>query len=336
MSVATDRLLPPNDPAPGHRITLDAIIEARKLIDPVFLNTPRYICEPLGEALGCRLELKVETLNPIRSFKGRGASLLVRKLRSDQVASRQAPLVSASAGNWGQALAYACREIGQSLVLYAASNANSLKVERMRALGAEVRLAGADFDSAKSAAARYAAEFGLRMVADGSDVEASVGAATIAVEAMAGAEFDVVLVPLGNGALLTGMGRWIKAVSPSTEMIGVSALGADAMARSWQTGDLVERESVATIADGIAVRIPIAAAVKDMAGTVDDVVLVSDDEIVAAMRLLLLHTGIAVEPAGAAGIAALRAFGLRFRGKRVLSVLCGSNLTEAQMSRWLT
>lgn len=325
----------PDDPSPGHRIALSSVLRAREEIDPVFLDTPGYVCEPLAAALGCDLTLKVETINPIRSFKGRGASLLVRKLAAAGDFHGRG-LVSASAGNWGQALAYACRDAGMPLVLYAATGANPLKVARMRALGAEVRLSGADFDEAKKAAELHARGNGSRMVADGLDVEASIGAATIGVELAEQGIFDAILVPLGNGALLTGIGRWMKAASPRTEVIGVSAAGADAMAASWRSGNLVMRDRVDTIADGIAVRVPIPEAVRDMAGTVDDVVLVPDEAIAEAMRRIFVHAGLVVEPAGAAGIAALLAFNERFRERRIATVLCGGNLTQEQVDRWLT
>src|SRR5262245_61514322 len=129
--------------SPVRRITLERIEEAARRIDPVFLDTPQYVCEPLGDELGCRLALKVETLNPIRSFKGRGADWLVQHL------SPGAALICASAGNFGQAMAYACRARSVSLTVYAAESANPLKIERMRAMGARVVLAGADFDAAK-------------------------------------------------------------------------------------------------------------------------------------------------------------------------------------------
>jgi threonine dehydratase len=280
--------------------------------------------------------LKLETANPIRSFKGRGASLLVRGLDADRGSSPKEALVSASAGNWGQALAYACRDAGRPLILYAATGANPLKVARMRSLGAEVRLAGDDFDAAKMEAEAFAREAGLRMVADGSDVEASVGAATIGGELTARSDHEAVLVPLGNGALLTGIGRWVKAVAPATEVVGVSAAGADAMAVSWRSGRLVARDRILTLADGIAVRVPIAEALEDMKGTVDDVMLAPDEAIIAAMRLLFAEAGLVVEPAGAAGIAAILSHPDRYKRKRVATVLCGSNLTTQQAREWLT
>src|SRR5215203_6901991 len=126
----------------GRRITLERIEAAARVIDPVFLNTPQWVCEPLGEELGARVALKAETLNPIRSFKGRGADWLVHNLPAGVA------LMCASAGNFGQAMAYACRARGVTLTVYAAEQANPLKIARMRAMGAQVVLAGEDFDAA--------------------------------------------------------------------------------------------------------------------------------------------------------------------------------------------
>ena len=327
--------LPLADPLPDHRISLPEIVRAQTVIDPVFLNSPQYDCEPLNTALGCQLTLKVETINPIRSFKGRGADFLISNLKAEAVQKKQ-PIVGASAGNWGQALAYSCRAAGLPLILYASVNANPLKVERMRALGAEVRPAGVDFDASKTAAQEFAQEAGLRMVADGLDVEASEGAGTMAMELLAhGAQYDAVLVPLGNGAMLTGIARWFKAASPATQIYGVCATGADAMEKSWRSGRILLPPSIATIADGIGVRVPIPEAVKDMNGIVDDVLLVEDSGIVDAMRLLHQQAGLIAEPSGAAGVAALMAHRERFAGQRVATIVCGGNLTEEQIRQWL-
>jgi len=146
---------------------------------------------------------------------------------------------------------------------------------------------------------------------------------------------QVLAVPLGNGALLTGIARWAKAVDPGIEVIGVQAAGADAMEKSWRSGTLQFPPSVSTIADGIGVRVPIAEAVADMRGLVDEVLLVEDSDIIAAMRLMFRTAGLMTEPSGAAGVAAVMAHGERFRGKRVATILCGSNLTEEQVKAWL-
>jgi threonine dehydratase len=326
----------PADPQPGHRLRLDNILRAATLIDPVFRNTPQFDCEPLGAVLGCRLTLKLETANPIRSFKGRGAGYLVASRAADgRLGGRR--IIGASAGNWGQALAYACRAHGIALTLFAAQTANPLKVARMRDLGAEVILTGHDFDAAKQAGEAHAGTAGGLWVADGLDPEAAEGAATIAVELLEGpARPEVLAVPLGNGALLTGIARWAKAVDPAIRVIGVQARGADAMEKSWRTGRLVFPPAVATIADGIGVRVPIAEAVADMRDIVDEVMLVSDADIIAAMRLLFRAAGLLAEPSGAAGLAAIAAHPEHFSGRRVATVICGSNLTDAQIREWLS
>lgn len=312
------------------RLSLERIAAAMHVIDPVFLHTPQYRAESLEAVLGCRLVAKIETLNPIRSFKGRGASYALARLAG------ATQLVCASAGNFGQAMAYACRSAGVPLIVYASVNANPLKLERMRALGAEVRLHDGDFDAAKLEAKRFAAAHDIAFVEDGLEPATAEGAATIGVELLQWPEpFDSVLVALGNGALLNGIGRWLKAHAPATQVIGVAASGAPAMVESWRSGTIVEHETVNTIADGIAVRIPVPAAVSDMQGSVDDAILVSDEAILAAMKLLHEHLGLVVEPSGAVGIAAVIEDPARFGDQLVATVLCGGNLTRQQMAQWL-
>jgi threonine dehydratase len=313
-----------------HRLKLANIERAMELIEPVFLNTPQYSAEVLDPILGCRLVVKIETLNPIRSFKGRGASYFVSELKTDTT------LVCASAGNFGQAMAYACRAKGVPLIVYASVNANPLKVERMRALGGEVRLAGRDFDSSKLEAKRCAMSSGMRMVEDSLEPATGEGAGTMGLELLRWKEeFDVMLIALGNGAMLTGIGRWVKAHSPRTQMIGVGSRGAPAMYESWRTGRVVEYPDVDTIADGIGVRLPIPEVVQDMQGVVDDVVLVSDASILKAMKLLHEHLGLVVEPSGAVGIAAILEDQERFRNKLIATIICGGNLTPEQIKHWL-
>jgi threonine dehydratase len=135
-------------------------------------------------------------------------------------------------------------------------------------------------------------------------------------------------VPLGNGALLNGVARWIKSACPATEVIGVCAQGAPSMQRSWRNGPggaIVETETASTIADGVAVRVPVPEAVADMHGLVDDVVLVDDETTRRSMELAERHAGLVLEPAGALGIAAIRADPARFAGRRVATILGGGN-----------
>ncbi|HEX5817461.1 MAG TPA: pyridoxal-phosphate dependent enzyme [Gemmatimonadales bacterium] len=312
------------------RVTLERVRRAAGSIDPVFLRSPRFECEPLSAALGVRLVLKVETLNPIRCFKGRGADWLVSQ------AADGAALVCASAGNFGQAMAYACRRRGIPLTVYAATTANPLKVARMHDLGATVVLHGADFDAAKHEARRAAAAGDERFVEDGLDVETAEGAGSIGLELLEGVEPPQhLLVPLGNGALFNGVARVVKALSPSTRITAVQAAGAPAMLESLRQHRLVQHAAIDTIADGIGVRVPIPQALADMEGLVDDGVLVSDDSILAAMRLIHRHAGLVVEPSGAVGVAAILERPQDYRDRTASTILCGGNLTESQMRDWL-
>ncbi|MEO0760018.1 MAG: pyridoxal-phosphate dependent enzyme [Cyanobacteria bacterium J06648_16] len=319
-------------------LSCDDIIQAHQTIDPVFLNTPQFELDALNTLLGIRLILKVETLNPIRSFKGRGTDYFVRqyiKQQAKQQASASA-LVCASAGNFGQGMAYACRQQQIPLTVFAAETANPLKLDRMRQLGADVKLAGTDFDAAKAAGKAYAAEYGLPYVEDGREPAVTVGAGTIGLELYQyPAPIDALLIPLGNGALINGLGTWFKTHSPQTQVIGVVAEGAPAMDWSWQQGKLITAATIDTIADGIGVRVPVPAALELMQTTVDDIVQVSDAAILAAMQQIHHLAGVVVEPAGAVGLAAAEVYKERFAGRLVATPLCGSNLTVGQMKEWL-
>ncbi|MDQ3459001.1 MAG: threonine/serine dehydratase [Deinococcota bacterium] len=320
-------------PDTPHRLSLERIDHAARVIDPVFLNSPQFVCEPLGDELGVRLVLKLETLNPIRSFKGRGADFFMSTLDG---LTPQPRLVCASAGNFGQAMAFAARRRGLAISIFAAETANPFKLERMRALGAELRLHGDDFDAAKLEAKRFAREAGARMVEDGLDPETAEGAGTMGLELLRLPDApDVLLVPLGNGAMIGGVGRVIKAYRPSTQVIAVQAAGAPAMTESWRSGRLVTHQRIDTIADGIGVRVPVPEALTDLRGLIDDALLVSDEATLRAMRLLHRHVGVVVEPSGAVGVAALLEHPERMRGGRVGTLLCGGNLTLEQMRAWL-
>ncbi len=312
------------------RLSLERIEQAARIIDPVFLHSPQFVCEPLSDELGIRLVLKIETLNPLRSFKGRGADYCISQLPAD------ARLLCASAGNFGQAMAYACRKRGLALTIYASVNANPFKVERMRALGANVVLFGEDFDAAKIEAKRVAAQTGALMIEDSLDPATGEGAGTIGLELLAFPErLDTLLVPLGNGAMLGGIARVIKARSTETRIIAVQSTGAPAMVESWRAGRVIVHERIATIADGIGVRVPVPEALDDLRGLVDDALLVRDETIIEGMRLLHRHAGVVVEPSGAVGVAAILEQPDLFRDQLVGTIVCGGNLTAEQMREWL-
>ena len=296
----------------------------------MFLNTPQWVCEPLADDLGVRVVLKAEVLNPIRSFKGRGADWLVQNLAPD------AQIMCASAGNFGQAMAYACQARGVPLTIYAAETANPLKIERMRALGATVVLAGEDFDAAKAIGKAEAARRAIRFIEDSRDPEPTEGAGTMALELLAFPEqLDALFVPLGNGAMLAGIATVARALMPKTRIVAVAASGALAMVESLQRGMQVTHERISTIAGGIGVRIPVPEALQDLAGLVDDYVLVPDSSILTGMKLLHQHAGIVAEPSGAVGLAGIMQESPRLQGQTVATVICGGNLTLTQMREWL-
>lgn len=303
------------------------IDDARSRIDPVFLNT-RLLQSGTS---GLSLVAKDETDNPIRSFKGRGTGYFLAELPEDRT-----PLVTASAGNFGQGLAFNAARQGRPLTVFASRNANPLKIDAMRGFGAEVVLSGEDFDAAKMAARHHAEERDLPFVEDGASAAIAEGAGTIAAELTGeAAQIDAVFVPLGNGALAAGIGCWFKSRSPRTRVVAVAAAGAPCMALSYRAGRAIPTPEAETIADGIAIRVPVPAAVDWLADTVDDVVLVDDDQILEAMWFAHATWDRLVEPAGAAGLAAIRANAADLRGQRVATILCGANLTDQQIAAWL-
>ena len=315
------------------RLALDRIRDARASIDPVFLDTPQYTCGPLGEVLGCSITLKVETLNPVRSFKGRGTETALSRLQS---AGGTTSVVCASAGNLGQALAYSGARRGFDVLVVAARTANPFKIERIRALGATVRLEGDDIEAARLLALRIAADQGAHHLEDSLDLATCEGAGTLGLELLPpDAPLDVVVIALGGGALASGVGYVAKSVAPHVEVIAVQPAGAPAMALSWRRGAVVETETIDTIADGVAGRCPIPEVLEDLLVLVDDVVLVQEETIMTAMRLLLQHAGVVVEPSAALGIAAILENRERFAGRRVGTILCGSNVTSADFARWV-
>ena len=260
-------------PATSTLLSLDAIARAAREIDPVFRATPQFEADALGRRIGARILLKVETVNPIRCFKGRGTDFFLRSLNP-----LPDSLVTASAGNFGQGLAYAARARGVKLEVFAAEAANPLKVARMRELGATVHLAGRDFDDAKAHAREHAARQGAMFVEDGRELAITEGAGSIAVELLHWREpIAAAVVPLGNGALLGGIGAWLAHASPDTRVIGVCAAGAPAMRDSLRAGRVVETgcESTPSLtASPSACRCP--KRCEYLAPVVDDVVLVSE------------------------------------------------------------
>jgi threonine dehydratase len=319
------------------RLDIARIEAARRVIDPLFLDTPLYRCEALEPALGCSVSIKLETANPVRSFKARGTEV-VASLLADSGARA---VVCASAGNLGQALAWSGRGRGLDVTVVASRFAPAAKLDRIRALGARLELVDGDFDVARERAAAIARYHGIRLVEDSLDIETCEGAATIGLE-LTGQElvntetsFDAVLIALGGGALATGVGHVVKARAPEVEVICIQPLGAPAMTRSWRARRVVTTDSTSTIADGVAGRRPIPAVLDDLLLVADDAVLVQEESIIAGMRMLLDHAGLVVEPSAALGIAAILEDRDRFAGRHVVTIVCGSNVDVDAYRRWV-
>ena len=295
------------------RVTAEAIRSAHQRIPSAFRDSPQFISEPLSEQIGIPIVVKLETPNPIGSFKGRGAWLAVSELvQADRVGEGRGVIV-ASAGNFGQGVAYAARAMKVPVTVMAATTANPAKVAAMRRLGADVRLVGEDFDAARLAAADLALRGSWQLLVDGEDPWIAIGAGTIALEltdAIAAGDLPALerfYVPVGNGALIAGIGAWLRLVAPSTRVIGVQAAAAPAMTLSWRERRPIETPTADTVADGIAARVPVREALELMLDVVDEMLLVDEDQIVAATSGLSLALPSTIEPAAGAAWAAIRA-----------------------------
>jgi len=290
-----------------------AIRAAHGRIDRAFTHSPQYVHEGLSRRLGVPVIVKVETANPIRSFKGRGTWIAIRDLAGEGRIGPDRPIACVSAGNFGQGVAYAARALGIPAVVFTSRHANRGKIERMRLLGAQVIEVGEDFDEARDASEAYAAKHPVELLVDGDDPRISTGAATLALEVTDGVAAGdlpapvIVMVPVGNGALINGVGAWLRSEAPGCRIVGVQAEGAAAMTLSFNAGRPIDTDTVATFADGIASRVAIPRAVELMPGRVDEMRLVSESALRETQGELTSELGITVEGAAAASWAGLLA-----------------------------
>ncbi len=293
-------------------VTADLIRSSHLRVPAAFRDMPQFVSEPLSELIGASVVVKAETANPIGCFKGRGTWLALADLALHGEVGEGRGVIVASAGNFGQGVAYACRALGVPAVVVAAATANPAKVDAMRRLGADVILVGEDFDVARAAAADLARETGQRLLIDGQDPWIAIGAGTIALEITDATERDEVpalsalYVPVGNGSLIAGIGTWLRHAAPFTRVIGVQAARAPAMTLSWAARRAIETEQADTVADGIAARVPVAEALELMLSVVDEMLLVDEAAIIDATAELSAALPFSVEPAAGAGWAAIR------------------------------
>ena len=298
-------------------LSLERIEKAATVIDPPLLDTPQFSDPILSEALGREVVVKMENVGPLGSFKGRGADYYVAGLEH-----RDVRLVTTTAGNWGIGLAHAGRRHGHRVDIFAGAVAQPGKLKRMRALGASVTTVNGSPDDVHAAAQNLAdREPGCLLVSDGEPAAVAEGHGTIAMELLRSGTLDTVIVQVGDGALITGIARWVKAQSPNTKVIGVCASGAPAMKLSVDAGRPVRSEPT-TIAGGLAISEPIPASLERVRALVDDVVLVDDDDLRAAMVLIADTVGVLVEPSGAAGVAAVQRHPVP--GERIAVLLTGA------------
>lgn len=312
---------------------VDAVRVLHKRLQEWLIRTPVLRCRSLEDHLGEAFEIhaKLEFLQRTGTFKPRGALSVMLSLDAQQ---KEAGVTAVSAGNHAIATAFAARAIGTSAKVVMMMNANPLRVERCRDFGAEVVLAD-DVHSAFEVAEEIQNKEGRFFVHpfEGSDVV--LGTATVGLEICEQVpDLDVVIVPIGGGGLCAGISSAVKQLKPRCEVIGVEPVGADSMHRSFASGKPESIEKVATIADSLGAPFALPISYELCKENVDELVLVSDDELKDTMGLLFRELKIAVEPACVASTAALIGpLSGRFAGKKVVTVMCGSNIDWQTFAR---
>ena len=310
-------------------ITLADVLEARRRISPHLRATPLFSYGSLDELIGAEVWVKHQNHQPVGAFKVRGGVNLVAQLGREEL---QRGLIAASTGNHGQSVAFAARLFGVDSRICVPEGANPVKLDAMRALGAELIVHGRDFDEAREHCEQLASERGYRYVNSGNEPLLIAGVGTGTLEILEERpDVDAIVVPVGGGSGAAGACIVAKAIRPGIQVIGVQAEAAPAAFRSWQARELLEDEST-THAEGLATRVPFELPQQILWRHLDDFVLVGEDELRHATRLLIEHTRNLVEPAGAASLAAALKLRERLRGRRVALVLSGGNLSPAQLA----
>jgi threonine dehydratase len=286
--------------------TDDAIEDARSVLRRFLPVTPLIDAPQLTARLGQRVLLKMENALPTGSFKPRGA------LYALSCAMRQrhvADVVASSTGNHGAAVAFAARELGTGATIFLPENANPIKRARIQELGARIVVVGTDLAAAAEAAREYATVTGAYFLDDATDDALPAGPATIATEIFEQApDTRTIFVPVGDSALIRGVAA-VARRRGGVRIIGVQAELAPSYYLSWKADRVVRTETCATMADGLATRTPVADNVTALRQLVDAIVLVSEAELLAAMKALLVEENVLAEPAGAAATAAALATG---------------------------
>lgn len=305
-------------------VTLADVAAAADRIAPYLPRTPLVTSRTLSRMTGATLRLKTENLQRTGSFKVRGALNAILQLGPEQ---RARGVVTFSAGNHGQGLAYAASLVGVPCTVFMSEHAVPAKVEAIRGYGAETRF-GPDIDAAFRMMGAYQEEAGAYLVHPFADPAIIAGQGTVALELIE--EFpalEQVVVPVGGGGLISGVALTIKALQPQARVVGVEPVGAAVVSLSLQAGRPLRLEQVTTIADGLGAPFAAELTQRLIERHVDDVVLVTDDEIVAALHLILGRAKLLVEPAGAAAVAALLTNKAAIpHGANTAAILSGGNI----------
>jgi threonine dehydratase len=311
--------------------TFQDVLRARTVVRRYLEPTPLIHSPLLSERLGCEVYLKCENLQPIGAFKIRGGLYLMSRLNEDE---RRRGVVTASTGNHGQSIAYAASRFGVHPVIYAPEHGNPDKIAAMRRLGAEVVLAGRDFDEARLASEERAERDGLRHIHSANEPDLIAGVGTYALEIIEQApDLDAVIVPIGAGSGICGTATVMKTVNPDIRVIGVQAEGMPVVERSWRARRLLTIPGGHTIAEGLAMRVAFELPLRIINELVDDIVLVSDGEIAHAIVEIIEGAHVVAEAAGAAALAGARRVMDRLAGRKVALVISGGNIT-AERIRW--
>jgi threonine dehydratase len=308
--------------------TLADVLEARRRIAPHLCPTPLYGYASLDEMLGAQVFVKHENHQPVGAFKIRGGVNLVSQLSTEE---REQGVIAASTGNHGQSIAFAARAFEVPATICVPEEANPVKVAAMRGLGADLVVYGRDYDDAREHCEQLASEYGYRYVHSGNEPLLIAGVATETLEILEEQPgIDVVIVPIGGGSGAAGACIVAKSVKPAVKVIGVQSEAAPTAYRSWRERRLVE-DRMETFAEGLATRTAFELPQRILWQSLDDFVLVSDDEIRAAQIHLIEATRNLVEAAGAAPLAAALRLRDQLIGKRVALILSGGNVSPDQL-----
>ena len=309
-------------------LSLAKFEEACEAVSRVTLDTELIYSDYFSEQTGGKVYLRPENRQRTGAYKVRGAYYKISTLTDEE---RSRGLITASAGNHAQGVAYAARECGARAVIVMPTTTPLIKVNRTKALGAEVVLHGDVYDDAAAYAAKLAEENGYTFIHPFDDPDVATGQGTIAMEIIKELPLvDIILVPVGGGGLATGVSTLAKYLKPNVKVIGVEPEGAACLKASFEQGKVVTLPSVNTIADGTAVKTPGSVIFPYLQKNLDEIVTVPDQELVTAFLDMVENHKMIVENSGLLTVAALRH--IDCRGKKVVSVLSGGNMDVITMS----